>query len=299
MNCAARCPGCSGLLPSPGGACPRCADRIEAPAPHLPSRYQPLEKLGTGRLGDVFRCRDGETGRDVVVKVLRPGICADRDAMYLLRRNLPLVAAALAGHGRFLEHHGLESTGEGAVLVQEFAPGGTLRDRMNRECVMAERECRRIGVQIAEALSVVHERKLHFRLRPQNVLFDSEGNVRIDFDLGRVLREPHGEPLDENPRYLSPEEILGQKAGGAKDIYALGCILHHMATGRPPFLANTPQDLLAKLSEPPPDPRKIRADLSGPFAMAVQALLATRPEHRPPGGAACAALLRDQALQEG
>ncbi len=169
------------------------------------------------------------------------------------------------------------------ILVMECLQGETLDQRLTRSRLTQE-AFRTIGLQICEALTYAHERRvLHGDLKPANIMLTERGAVLLDFGLSRSIGEPavgakedgqaasHAFPrgwVAGTPAYMSPEQIRGEQLDARSDVFSLGCVLHKMASGRGPFHRNSTEDtfqaILKAAPEPPPAqlagvPRRVRS----------------------------------------
>ena len=264
------------------------------------NRYRLREQIGRGGMGVVWRARDERLGRDVALKVLHPWVADDPE----LRERFEREAAALAR----LEHPNvvrlydvLENDGQ-TVLVMEVVDGVSL-DTLIAGRALDWEETRRYGAPVAAALAHAHTRGVvHRDLTPANVLVErGTGRVVVtDFGLARLARSPRSAPvsgvLAGTPEYWAPEQAAGRATGPATDLYALGCILFRMLSGRMPFEG---EDRLAtglrrayeaapSLAGPAPDAPPAAVTL-------VDRLLDRDPERRGDTTAAATALGADPA----
>ncbi|HET9286945.1 MAG TPA: protein kinase [Gaiella sp.] len=202
-------------------------------------RYRLLEQLGRGGMGVVWRARDERLERDVALKVLHPWVAEDPE----LRERFEREASALAR----LEHPNvvrlydvLENDGQ-TVLVMELVEGDAL-DALISGRTLDWDDARRYCGPVAAALAHAHRRGVvHRDLTPANVLVE-HGTGRIvvtDFGLARLARSSRSAPISGvlagTPEYWAPEQAAGGETGPATDLYALGCILFRLLTGRMPF----------------------------------------------------------------
>ena len=202
-------------------------------------RYRLLEQLGRGGMGVVWRARDERLERDVALKVLHPWVAEDPE----LRERFEREASALAR----LEHPNvvrlydvLENDGQ-TVLVMELVEGVAL-DALISGRTLDWDDARRYCGPVAAALAHAHRRGVvHRDLTPANVLVE-HGTGRIvvtDFGLARLARSSRSAPISGvlagTPEYWAPEQAAGGETGPATDLYALGCILFRLLTGRMPF----------------------------------------------------------------
>jgi tetratricopeptide (TPR) repeat protein len=251
-------------------------------------RYEILEPLGAGGMGEVYRARDRQLDREVAVKVLPFGALADetsrrqvREEAYALSRlNHPNVCT-IHDIG---EHEGID------FLVMEYIPGETLSDRM---CLgpLPEMEAERLGLQLAQGLAAAHERGvIHRDLKPGNLRVTPDGRLKIlDFGLARHPKPTTETPADESPRrevtgtlaYMAPEVLEGSWADHRSDIYALGAVLYEMATGRRPFHGATDTELaIAILGGSPTPPSDVNPGVSADLERVITRCLDRDPELR-------------------
>jgi eukaryotic-like serine/threonine-protein kinase len=225
--------------------------------------YEILGLLGTGGMGEVYRARDTKLGRDVAVKVL-PGIDAleperrarfEREAQLLAALNHPHIAAL----------YGFEDAGTPA-LVMELVEGPTLADRI-RTGPLPVHETIRIARQLTLALDAAHERGIiHRDLKPANIKMAADGSIKVlDFGLAKAVSGDTSPPADfaNSPTvsavgtaagvilgtaaYMSPEQARGQAVDKRTDIWAFGCVLFELLTGRPAFSGDTISDVLVAI----------------------------------------------------
>ncbi len=204
----------------------------------------------------MYRARDLRLDREVAIKVMAEHIAADPD----MRRRFETEAKAVAAlsHPNILSIYELVVVDGIPVAVMELLEGETLRQRLARGA-LEWREAVRIGASIAEGLAAAHAKGLvHRDLKPDNVFLTSGGLVKI-FDFGLALqrletgtetvtaaRTAQGVVLGTFG-YMSPEQVLGERVDGRSDIFAAGCILYEMLTGRGLFAGATPQEIVASL----------------------------------------------------
>ncbi|MEP0772850.1 MAG: protein kinase, partial [Acidobacteriota bacterium] len=254
----------------------------EARPPLLPPRWQILGGLGRGGQAEVWLAVDQHLAQQVAVKVFSAEMSPlQRERM---RREVRL--------GRTLQHPGLVrvfelvEAGERTAVVMEFVPGGSLAaavaDRpLPRERVVA------VADEVLTVLDYLHRQGVvHRDIKPSNLLIDGEGRVRVA-DLGLARHWEGGQTLTEShttlgtPRYMSPEQVRGERPLPQSDLYSLGATLFHLLTGRPPFdHESTFEVARLHLSAPVPDPRRWRPDCPHWLARFVMRLLEKRPGDR-------------------
>ncbi|MFI2027638.1 serine/threonine-protein kinase [Streptomyces buecherae] len=262
----------------------------------IQGRYQLLDIIGRGGMGEVWRARDTSLGRLVAVKCLKP-IGPQHDASYLsvLRerfRREARVAASLQHRGvtvvhDFGEHEGI------LYLVMELLEGRNLSQLLDdsQPHPLPVADTVDIAEQVSHALAYTHRQGIvHRDLKPANIMRLTDGTVKIcDFgiarlghDIGFTSRLTGTGIAMGTPHYMSPEQIAGGLVDHRSDLYSLGCVLYELATGAPPFDHDDAWAVLVGHRDTPPQPpRVLRPELPTPFADVVLDLLAKAPERRP------------------
>jgi len=258
------------------------------------AQYRIEALLGAGGMGEVYRARDTALGRDVALKVLPRDFTADPQRLSRFEREARLLAALnhpnIGGIYGIVEHDGVRG------LVLEFIDGPTLADRLRRGPLAIE-EALGVAFQIAQALEAAHERGvMHRDLKPANIKIGPRGVVKvIDFGLGKADRAV-GEAAQTVPptvasetrpglilgtaAYMSPEQARGQPVDKRTDVWAFGCVLFEMLTGRGAFAADTGSDSLARVIEREPDWHRLPPAVPEPIRRLVQRCLQKDPENR-------------------
>jgi len=261
-------------------------------------RYLLRGRLGRGGMGEVWQARDQALDRDVAVKCLHPGLL-DREesaaATVRERFRREARAAARLQHPGITVVHDFGDDGGVLYLVMELLVGKDLGR------VLDELPGRRMDVAgavraaagVAAALAYTHGRDVvHRDLKPANVIrLDADGSVKIcDFgiarlggEIGLTRRAPAGMGgVIGSPHYMSPEQIAGEELDHRTDLYSLGCVLHELLSGAPPFDGGDPWVTMLRHRDDPPVPlRAVRADIPPELDRLVLSLLAKRPEDRP------------------
>ncbi|MBR9990034.1 MAG: protein kinase [Gemmatimonadetes bacterium] len=213
--------------------------------------YEVLEVIGTGATATVYLSRDTRHNRTVAIKVLRPELAAWLGPDRFLR-EIEIAAGLVHPHILPVFDSG-EADGR-LYYVMPHIDGESLRRRLERERRLTVEETIRLTQQVASALTYAHERGIvHRDIKPENILMAGDQAVVADFGIARALEMGGGERLTATglamgtPTYMSPEQALGNDEVDARaDVYALGCVVHEMVVGSPPFTAPTPQALVAK-----------------------------------------------------
>ena len=262
-------------------------------------RYRILRELGRGATGTVYLARDPGSGRQVAVKVLAAAFTTAADFDERFQREVKELAAFDHPYLVGVQDYGRE--GEQYFVVMRYMPGGTLADRMDaRPMLLAE--VVPILQRLAEALDAAHTAHLvHGDVNPANVLFDlHERAFLADLGLAHLLDPSTGPSPTGTPAYTSPEQVAGQPLDGRADVYALGVMLFEMLTGRQPFSAATPDELLQKHVEQPL-PQLSAAALSQlvlplEFNLVIARALAKNRDYRYPTAGVLAEAIRTMFL---
>jgi len=265
----------------------------------LAGRYALLDVLGTGGMATVWRARDQVLGREVAVKVLSPQYAADPG--FLARFEREARHAARLSHPRLVTVFDSGVDGTSAFIVMELVAGPTLRQVLDQDGPLPDREAVRIAAAVCEALQVAHAAGLvHRDIKPANIVLAGGGEVKV-LDFG-IARADGGDGTTGTlgvlgtAAYLSPEQASGRSAGPQSDLYSLGCVLFEMLTGAPPFSAGTTVGLAYRqVHDDPGPPSARRPGLPGRLDQVTGRLLAKDPAGRPAGAAAARAALTPDA----
>ncbi len=242
-------------------------------------RFEVVREIGRGGFGAVYEAVDGELGRHVALKLIRPGL--DRGAQLDEDLRQEAENTARLEHPHIVTLFDAGRSEHGPFLVMELLHGETLARRLARGPVPVA-EGIRIGIALAEALAHAHARGvLHRDLKPGNVFITEDGRVKVlDFGLAHLLGREAGRPSG-TPGYAPPEQWAGQPLDGSADVFASGAVLYELATcHRPPEVAATAGD-----GEGPP-PLVFPLGWPRRFTALVTRCLAAAPAQRPPDGQA-------------
>jgi len=231
--------------------------------------YEITGAIGSGGMGEVYRARDSKLGRDVALKILPEKFARDSDRMARFQREAKVLASL--NHPNIATIHGLEDSGSTRALVMELVEGPTLADRIRQGPIPVD-EAVRIARQIADALEYAHERGIvHRDLKPSNVKVTADDTVKVlDFGLAKALEgDAASIDISTSPTisrmatqqgillgtaaYMSPEQAKGKAVDRRADIWAFGCVLYEMLTGKMAFHGETVTDTLASVIRDEPD----------------------------------------------
>ena len=262
--------------------CTKCGNSF--PVPAQLDDYILLDKLGQGGMGAVFRGFDPKLKRPVAVKVMHRQLGGNKDFTAQFQREAQLLASL--NNPNVVQVHNFGEKHGQPYIVMELVDGGRL-DRMIKEHgPLKESFVVHTAMNIIHGLHAAANMGLaHGDLKPDNVLFDRNGNAKVvDFGLARFKGEVQrpGEVWG-TPFYIAPEVVRGKQPNTNADIYSLGCTLFHALAGRPPFSKeNVQETVLARLKEPAPDLRTIRPDIHPETAAVVARMLEADPFVRYP-----------------
>jgi len=271
-----------------------------SPGSHI-GAYEIVGVLGAGGMGAVYRARDTILRRDVAIKVLPDHFSRDAERMSRFRREAQVLASL--NHQNIATIYGFEHVEGLQVLVMELVQGGTLAERLirTRGRGLPPAETIAIARQLIEALDAAHEKGVvHRDLKPSNIGMTPDGQAKVlDFGLARIDSQVsgnvHGDirnaptiTIDATGEgvvlgtvpYMSPEQARGQVSDKRTDIWAFGCVLFEMLTGRPPFAGATQGDTLAAILERQPDWSNLPRDTPAGTSLLLHRCLEKDPRRR-------------------
>lgn len=247
------CPDCGTWNRASSMSCVRC--RVELPdVPDAPSakpdeemdllrratggRYKVHRRIGGGGMANVYAASHAMLGRPLVIKVLLANLAREEEMRERFRREAESASQLCHPHICPIIDYG--EVEDSVYLIMPYLAGGSMADIIVRERSVAAERTAAVGAQVATALDYAHRRGIvHRDVKPDNILFDEEGNALItDFGIatarfhsrltatGRAMGTPH---------YMSPEQAMGKLVDGRSDLYAVGVMLYEMLLGFPPF----------------------------------------------------------------
>src|SRR3989442_243170 len=248
-------------------------------------------------MGIVFRAHDTKLQRDVALKLLPDHFADDPDRLGRFRREAQLLASL--NQPNIAQIYGLEESDGARCIVMEFVEGQTLAERIGRGPVPVD-EALHIAKQICEALEAAHEKDvIHRDLKPANVKVLGDGKVKVlDFGLAKTMEK--GQPsavLSNSPTlasmgatnagvilgtaaYMSPEQAKGREVDRRTDIFAFGCVLYELLTGRPAFEGEDVQDILGSILKSEPNWTCLPSDVPLPIRELLRLCLQKEAKRR-------------------
>ena len=233
-------------------------------------KFEIVELLGRGGMGEVYRARDPRLKRDVALKILPAAMGRDPDRVTRFEREAR--AASSLNHPNIVHIYDIGEAECLQYIAMEYVPGKTLHQAMGRKGQRLS-VCLEYAIQISDALAKAHaEGIVHRDLKPSNIMIGEEGRIKVlDFGLAKSVRGPNGEILETvtlksaeqatqegvivgTIAYMSPEQAEGQTVDARSDIFSFGSVLYEMATGRRAFQGNSTIATLSAILRDEPEP---------------------------------------------
>ncbi len=258
--------------------------------------YEILAPIGAGGMGEVYRAKDSKLGRHVALKVLPDAFARDTDRMARFQREAKVLASL--NHTNIAAIHGLEDSGKTHALVMELVEGPTLADRIRLGPIPMD-EALQIAKQTCDALEYAHEHGIvHRDLKPANIKVTNDDAVKVlDFGLAKAIEgDAASADVANSPTmsrmatlagvllgtaaYMSPEQAKGKAVDRRADIWAFGCVLYEMLTGKMAFRGETVTDTLAAVIREEPDWSQLPAATPVRIRVLLQRCLQKDPKQR-------------------
>jgi serine/threonine-protein kinase len=250
-------------------------------------RYEVQRRIARGGMAEVFLARDLLLARPVAVKVLFPEFAGDPSFVARFRREAQ--AAANLNHPNVVGVYDWGQEGATYYIVMEYVDGKSLSDILRSEGLPPPDAAAGIATDVAAALGFAHRNGVvHRDVKPGNIMITAAGHVKVaDFGIARAISGGAEENLTQTgsvmgtATYFSPEQAQGHDVDPRSDLYSLGVVMYEMATGRPPFQADSPVSIAYKhVQEPPVPPRRVNPAVPAAFEAITLKLLAKRPDDR-------------------
>ncbi len=254
----------------------------------LLSKYKLIDLLGRGGMGSVFLAQHCTMNRPVALKVISREIAEDPAA--LERFLAEARAIATLNHPNIVQAYSVDNEGNRYYIVMEYVDGPDLRQLVRDKGPLDYRRAAEYIRQTAEGLCHAHQQKIiHCDIKPSNLLVNGQGVVKIlDMGLARLAGRAHAVGPDQSETvqgsvdYLAPEQARADgELDHRADIYALGCTLYFLLTGRPPFSeGTTPERLMQHQTRQPPELSQLRPDVPAELVAVCRKMMAKQPADR-------------------
>jgi eukaryotic-like serine/threonine-protein kinase len=245
--------------------------------------FVPVETLGAGGMGTVYKARDTQLERFVALKLLHRDLSSEADRDVQLQQEARIAAAV--NHPNVVQIFSLGMDHGQFYVVMELIDHGSLDDLVESQGRVPEHQVLDVGIQIARGLRAAHRKGLiHRDVKPANILFVDEQAAKIgDFGLAAfATQDPQSDRVIwGTPAYVAPERLSNQPEDVRSDIYSLGATLFHAVAGKPPIDSSTNSATeLRELKQHPAELRIIAPDVSAPTARVLQRMIAPDPKQR-------------------
>ena len=249
-------------------------------------RYEVIEKVGQGGMAEVYRARDDLLGREVAVKVLAERLSTDSSFVERFRREAQ--AAANLSHPNIVSLYDFGNDEAAYFIVMELIDGRGLETVISDDGPLLPERAAEIAADVARALDRAHTAGLvHRDIKPSNIMITSYGQTKVtDFGIARALGDGEQTMTQTGmvigtASYLSPEQAQGNPVDARSDVYALGCVLYEMLTGRAPFQGDTPLSIAYKhVREDAQTPSSVNPDVPEALDAVTMKALAKNPDNR-------------------
>ena len=239
----------------------------------LDERYEIDTLIGQGGMSYVYRANDRKMGRVVAIKVLKAEYCEDED--FIRKFQNEAQAAAKLNHPNIVAVYDIVDNPETKLhyIVMELVEGITLKNYIKRAGRMDSQETIAIALQAAAGIELAHKMGIvHRDIKPQNIIVDSEGNVKVaDFGIARAAtQQTVNATVMGSVHYISPEQARSGQSDERSDIYSFGCTMYEMLTGKVPYDGDTSVAVVfAHLENPIPHVKELVPDVYPALDMAV------------------------------
>lgn len=261
-------------------------------------RYKILNELGRGAMGVVYKAHDPQINRIIALKMLREDRVTSNE--FVQRFLKEAMAVGRLSHPGIVTVYDVGQDHGTIYIAMEFLEGTPLDELMEtRQFTLGEIVS--IGIQTAQALQYAHQHGIiHRDIKPPNIIYSPEGDIRVtDFGIARI-EDPEGHAMTQigqilgTPRYMSPEQAMGQDLDGRSDLYSLGVILYQLTTGKRPVQGETMAAIFHSITQDTPvPPHVLDPRLPQALSVTIMRLLEKDPANRFADGNALIAALRE------
>ncbi|HEY5072127.1 MAG TPA: protein kinase [Caulobacteraceae bacterium] len=273
----------------------------------LVGRYEVGERIGEGAMADVYRAFDPRINRVLAIKILKQGYRQNRQ--YTARFLREAKAAGALSHPNIVTIYDVGEVDGYPYIAMELLEGSPLDTISSGSDGLPTQRVLQIGLQLAEALRYAHGLGIvHRDIKPSNIMLGTDGSSvkLLDFGIARItdpgVRDHDLESLETQvgqvigtPRYMSPEQALGQEIDGRSDLFSVGAVLYELITGRRAFSASSPFSLALQIAQQDPPPiTSFAGECPKGLIFIVEKLLSKRPERRFSSGERLAEALRKE-----
>ena len=250
----------------------------------LDNRYRIDKVIGVGGMAAVFRAEDMQMHRTVAVKILKDDVAEDEVSV---RRFInESRAVAMLSHPNIVNIYDVSVRTDAKYIVMEYIEGITLKSYMQKKGALDVREVIAYTEQVLRALEHAHRKGIvHRDIKPQNIMLLKAGIIKVaDFGIAKL---PDAETVTVKDSaigtvfYISPEQASGQKIDARSDIYSLGAMMYEMATGKLPFLGDTPVSVaLKQINDEAPTAKSVNPSIPLGLSQIIERAMAKDPDLR-------------------
>ncbi|TCV87372.1 serine/threonine protein kinase [Sulfurirhabdus autotrophica] len=248
-------------------------------------RYEILSELGQGAMGVVYKAIDPLIERTVAIKTIKLDLSQEELANFEERFYREAKSAGRLNHPNIVTIYDVGKSDHVAYMAMEYLEGQVLRDILDTHSALSVDKIAEVIAQVADGLAYAHENGIvHRDIKPANIMLVRDGVAKItDFGIAQMptgSRTLAGTVLG-SPKYMSPEQVIGQNVDGRSDIFSLGVVLYEMLTGESPFSGDNISTIMYRiLNETPPTPGALNPKLPEAFNYIVDKALAKHPADR-------------------
>lgn len=248
-------------------------------------RYVIVEEIGQGAMGVVYKAVDPLIDRTVAIKTINLDLSKEELANFEKRFQREVQSAGKLNHPNIVTVYDVGRTEGVAYMAMEFLEGKELREILDSGVVLPIEKIAHIASQVAEGLAFAHEHGIvHRDVKPANVMVMKNGLIKItDFGIAQMSsasRTVAGMVMG-SPKYMSPEQVVGQAVDGRSDIFALGVVIYEMLTGKTPFAGDNISAIMYQiLNDDPAPPKNLNQNIPDSINYIVLKALAKHPDKR-------------------